>query len=102
MRIPIKALKELAKKYNLSHVILFAHHPDSKDDHIVTYGKSVEDCAQAAQFGNLLKDYIGWPEKLHAQPHRVKKLQARIAELEVENKRLRNGANRVLESHGYF
>jgi hypothetical protein len=89
MRIPIKVLKEIAKKYNLSHVILFAHHPEDKTDHVVTFGKSVNDCSQAADFGNLLKDVLGWPKKLHAQPSRVQKLQEeneqlkkRVAELE--------------------
>lgn len=84
MRIPIQTLKDLAKIYDLSHLILFAHHPESKDDHIVTYGKSVEDCSQAADFGNLIKDLLGWPESLHAQPSRVHKLQKRIKELKEE------------------
>lgn len=102
MRIPIKALKELSKKYNLSHVILFAHHPDSKDDHIVTYGKSVKDCSQAADFGNLIKDFMDWPKRLYTQPQRVKSLQKRILELKAENERLRNGADKALEPPGEF
>ena len=89
MRIPIKVLKEIADKYSLSHAMLFAHHPKDKTDHIVTYGKSLEDCSAMADYGNRLKDFLGWPETLHAQPSRVKKLKAqltqanaRIAELE--------------------
>ena len=84
MRIPIQALKDLSKKYSLSHVILFAHHPESKQDHIVTYGKSIEACSQAADYGNLLKDFLKWPKSLHQQPSRVRKLQKRIKELEAE------------------
>lgn len=84
MRIPITALKELASKYNLSHIILFAHHPGENKDHIVTYGKTLEDCSQAADFGNALKDLLGWPQSLHTQPSRVRQLQKRIKELESE------------------
>lgn len=79
MKIPIKALKELAKKYDLTHVIVFGH--DEENDHIATYGKSVEQCSQAADFGNKLKDALGWPKSLQAQPSRVKKLEKEIKEL---------------------
>ena len=75
MRIPIERLKELAKQYDLTHIVMLAYHPDDQTNHVVTYGKSIEDCAQAADFGNKLKDALGWPEALHAQPSRVKKLQ---------------------------
>ena len=82
MRIPIKAAKELASKYGLSHVIIFAHQREPYLDHIVTFGHSLEECEQAAQFGNTLKDALGWPENLKSQPSRVRKLQKRIKELE--------------------
>jgi uncharacterized protein Yka (UPF0111/DUF47 family) len=81
-RIPIKALKDLAKQYNLAHVILFAHEKDSDVHHIATYGQTVEQCSEAADFGNKLKEVMGWPESLQAQPNRVKKLEAKIKELE--------------------
>jgi hypothetical protein len=82
MRIPIKALKEFAQRYGLVKIIVFAHDQDNKTDHIATYGKTIEDSSQAADFGNLLKDFLDWPESLHAQPSRVRRLQARIKELE--------------------
>jgi hypothetical protein len=82
MRIPIKAAKDLAKAYDLSHVVILAYHEDTNTEHVVTYGRTVEQCSQSADFGNTLKTALGWPESLHAQPSRVKKLKARIAELE--------------------
>ncbi len=82
--LPIDMLKPLAAEHLLSHIILFAHHPGSKSDHIVTFGVSVKDCAQAAGFGNQLKDALGWPASLHQQPDRVLDLQNRIKDLEQE------------------
>ncbi len=89
MRIPVKALKELANRYNLSHIILFTHHPGENKDHIVTYGKTREACSQAADFGNALKDHLDWPKSLHAQPARVRQLLKHIGELEDELKKTR-------------
>ena len=82
MRIPIKALKELAQKYDLSHVIIFAHDRDGETDRIATYGWTIVQCSEAADFGNRLKDVLGWPASLHAQPSRVRRLQKQIKELE--------------------
>lgn len=81
-RIPIAALERLCTEQGLSKAILFAH--DGEQDHVVTFGKSVTDADQAAQFGNRLKTAAGWPASLHAEPARVKKLRARIAELEAK------------------
>ena len=83
MKIPIKVLKELAQKYGYSHVVMFA--AGSKNmQYIATYGRRIKDCDQAAQFGDLMKDVLGWPEKLHAAPSRVRRLQERIKELEAQ------------------
>lgn len=79
-RLPIKALKDLAKEQGLSHAILFAY--DGELNHVVTYGQAVEECSQAADFGNELKKVLGWPETLRAQPSTVERLQNRIKELE--------------------
>ena len=62
-KIPIKALKQLSKDYGLDHVIVFA--TEGKTQHIATYGKTIEGCSEAADFGNKLKDAMGWPESLH-------------------------------------
>jgi hypothetical protein len=83
MRVPINDLKELAEKRGLTHVIVWAFDSE-KVQHVATYGRNVEECSQAADFGNKLKDTLGWPESLHAQPSRVRRLQARIKELEAK------------------
>lgn len=87
-RIPIQPLKDLAKKFGLTHVILLAHQDGSELDHVVTYGKTVEQCSQAADFGNRLKEALGWPASLFAQPSRVKKLQAQLEKAEAACKTL--------------
>lgn len=81
-KIPIKALKELSKKYELDHVIVFA--TEGETQHVATYGRTIDECSEAADFGNEMKDALGWPKSLHQQPSRVRKLQARIKELEAE------------------
>ena len=81
MRIPIKALKEFSEKYKLTHVIVLAHDENGETDHVATYGRTIEQCSQAADFGNKLKDELGWPQSLHKQPLRVQRLQKRIKEL---------------------
>src|SRR5690242_7982009 len=75
MRLPIKALRELAKKYGYSHVVIYAYDSKNNIQHIATYGRTIHESAQAAQFGNMMKDTLHWPEALHAEPNRVKKLQ---------------------------
>jgi len=84
MRIPIKALKEFSKKYKLTHVIVLAHDENGQTDHVATYGQTIEQCSQAADFGNKLKDKLGWPKSLHAQPSRVRSLQKQIKELKAK------------------
>lgn len=80
-RIPIKAARELAQQYDLKQAIVVAW--DGERTHVVTYGKSVEDCDQAALGGDLVKKALGWPESLMgALPSRVKALKRRIRELE--------------------
>ena len=81
-RIPIATAKAVGKKYpDVRQVILIAW--DGDNTHVVTWGRSVEDCAQAAHGGNLAKRQFGWPEELcKDEPNRVKKLRNRIAELE--------------------
>jgi len=89
MRIPIKALKEFAQKYDLSHVIIFAYNRDDGTEGVATYGRTILQSSEAAEFGNCLKDVLGWPGGLHGQPSRVPRLQKQIKELE---KRLRQAA----------
>jgi hypothetical protein len=76
-RIPIAAAKRIATDHDLRQVILVAW--DGKLMHVVTYGKSVEDCDQAAQGGNRVKAALGWPEILcREEPSRVMKIRAAL------------------------
>jgi len=47
---------------------------DGERTHIVTWGKTLEDCSLAADGGNRLKEKWGWPES-NDQPSRVRNLQ---------------------------
>lgn len=78
-RIPIKAAREFSKRYGLTHFILLAY--DGELNHVVTYGDTAEHCSQAADFGNTLKEKMGWPASLLDQPPRVKRLQEEVNRL---------------------
>ena len=71
-RIPIKVCKQISKDYGMSQVILLCYDKNDNRTHVVTYGKSVKDCKEAADGGNKLKKVLGWPEELcKAVPKRV-------------------------------
>lgn len=73
MKIPISAAKEICKKYNMPEVVIFAYDPVTKMQHVVTYGKTKDQCIDAAKAGNFLKKALGWPDSLcHAKPKRDK------------------------------
>lgn len=86
MRIPIKALKTFAQKYKLNFLVVFARDEDGKNHHVATFGKTVEQCSLAADWGNKIKKALGWPDSLQSQPSRVKKLQRQINSLKEESK----------------
>lgn len=66
-------------------MILLTFDRSTGTTHVVTYGKTIEDCDQAAQGGNLLKKTLGWPENLcNAQPSRIRKLLEENERLKAE------------------
>ncbi len=72
MRIPIKAAREIAKRYGLSQVVIWGKE-DSASQHVTTYGRTIAQCSLAANFGNHLKRSLGWPEELcQTKPARVR------------------------------
>jgi len=85
-RIPIRAAKDIGKKYGCDQVLVFAWSRNTGLQHVVTWGRTVEDCDQIAQGGNYIKrTVLGWPQtEACAEPSRVKKLRARIKELEAQ------------------
>lgn len=80
--IPISAAQSLAELLDLRQVIIVAW--DGEKSHVVTYGGSVADSANAAAGGNLVKKVLGWPASLNSESPKVLALQARIAELEAQ------------------
>lgn len=71
--IPIKAAREIAKAYDKSQVIILTFDKVHGKTHVTTYGRTVEDCRQAAEGGNKLKKVMGWPDELcHAKPARAR------------------------------
>jgi len=72
-KLPIKAAKEVSKKYNQDQVILVTFDRTDGLTHVVTYGKTLKDCEEAAIGGNLIKKFIGFPENLcNSKPRRSK------------------------------
>ena len=63
-RIPITAGKEISEKYGMTQVIICAWDKELNRTHVVTYGKTKEDCIQAAEGGNFIKKALGWPDNL--------------------------------------
>lgn len=71
--IPIKAAKEIADLYNCPEVVIFAYDPITYRQHVTTYGKTIDQCEDAAKAGNFLKKALGWPEEMcNAKPKRSK------------------------------
>ena len=75
--LPIAAAQYVAKKYHLAQVILFGW--DGKMTHVVTYGKTLEDCEQAAAGANSIQDKWNWPEGLRAVPDRIGQIKVDAA-----------------------
>jgi len=70
--IPIKAARDIAKQFNKNQVIIVTWDEAHKKTHVTTYGRTAEECAQAAMGGNLVKKALGWPDELcHAKPARI-------------------------------
>lgn len=66
-RIPVAAAKRVAEDYGQRQVVIVTW--DGETTHVVTYGATVADCAQAAEGGNFVKRALGWPERLcNARP----------------------------------
>lgn len=62
-RIPPEQLERFARELGLTQAILVGWAPDGTT-HVVTWGASLVDSAQAAQGGNFVKRALGFPETL--------------------------------------
>lgn len=73
-RIPIKTAQDIGDKYGYSQVIVVAWDKEANVTSVTTWGKSLNDCEQAAIGGNFVKKALGWPNHLtEAKPARVKR-----------------------------
>jgi hypothetical protein len=71
--VPIDAAKRIANEFEKDQVVIVCWDKRHGKTHVTTYGKTIEECEQAAQGGNFVKKALGWPDKLcHAKPDRVK------------------------------
>ena len=77
--IPISAAKKIATEFKQRQVILVCW--DGDLTHVVTYGKTIEECDQAALGGDRVKAALGWPESLNTVPSRVTALKKEIEDL---------------------
>ena len=57
-RIPIKAAKKISTDYNWPEVVIFAYDPETGSQHVTSYGKTLEQCKDAARAGNYLKKHF--------------------------------------------
>lgn len=77
-KIPIADAKHVAEKNDLKQVIIFGW--DGNTQFLASYGKTQEDCDQAAQGSETLQKALNWP-KVQAEPSRVKKHRLRFEKL---------------------
>lgn len=83
--IPVKAAKAIAEEYEKNQVILVCWDDVHKRMHVTTYGKTVDECALAAEGGNAVKEALGWPDRLcHDEPSRIKKLKEKVSMTQLE------------------
>lgn len=96
--VPIKAAKSIATEYNKNQVIVVCWDNEHKQTHVTTYGRTGEECDQAAQGGNRVKRALGWPESLCGdEPSRVTKLKKEINRLKQDNTRYREAIKGAIE-----
>lgn len=85
--VPVAAARAIAQQFDKDQVIIVAWDRAHGREHVTTYGKTIEECAQVAAGGNLVKQALGWPESAcNAEPSRVRALKKRIEELETQLK----------------
>jgi hypothetical protein len=83
-RIPIEAAKRISTDYDWPEVVVFAYDPVSGDQHVTTFGRTLDNCIDACKAGNHLKKHLGWPEELcNSKPARQKREEA---ESETDNR----------------
>lgn len=70
--IPVADLQVIGERYKLSQVILVAW--DGAREHVVTWGRTLDDADNAADGGNLVKAALHWPPSRYSTSGRVGEL----------------------------
>ena len=72
-RLPIRSAKEVARKYKQDQVILITFDAANNLTHVVSYGKTLKDCKEAADAANAFRWQLGFPVALcHEVPRRLR------------------------------
>ena len=78
-RIPITAAKKIGEEFGYTQIIIHAYDGETECQCVTSWGKSLDDCDNAAQGGNAIKKLLGWPEELcNAVPNRTKKRKKKL------------------------
>lgn len=73
-QIPIQDAKAIGDKNGYSQVIIVAWDGVTGTTSVCTWGKTMKDCKQSAEGGNLVKRALGWDEsECNAKPTRLSK-----------------------------
>lgn len=62
--IPIEVAQRIAEEFDKDQVIIVTWDKLHGRTHVTTYGKTLEECHQAAKGGNMIKRALGWPDEL--------------------------------------
>lgn len=62
MNIPISTAKRIREELKARAVVIFARY--DIEESVATHGDSPAEADGAAQLGNLMKDFLGWPARL--------------------------------------
>lgn len=61
--VPIKMARAVSEAYNQDQVIIICLDKTHGKQCVTTFGRTVQDCEEAAEAGNLLKKALGWPDE---------------------------------------
>ena len=87
--IPIERAREIAETFDKDLVVIVTWDKAHGRTHVTTFGKTIEESAQAAAGGNRVKRALGWPEDLcGAESERVKQLQEAFDMQQTANTRI--------------
>lgn len=81
--LPIDSARNLCSTHGFAQVIVLTW--DGSETGVTTFGVSDHDSAVAAEAGNRIKRWLGWPEAMcRTESAKVARLHERIAELEAQ------------------